>query len=142
MKTTDNDTELKKMIREIRLESPGPDFSTKVMQAVLAEARGKPVYTTEPLLGRKFWMLVALFVALAIAFMLFFGNETTLENGTIQQWLSGLHMPDLNPVKNILIDIFGKIGSLHWIVAAVMSVASVLILADKFLTDRNKLPAD
>ena len=46
MKTTDNDTELKKMIKDIRLESPGPDFSTQVMQAVLAEAREKPVPKT------------------------------------------------------------------------------------------------
>jgi hypothetical protein len=48
MKTSENDKKLKKMIKGIRLESPGPDFSSKVMESILSGEKildtGNPFY--------------------------------------------------------------------------------------------------
>jgi hypothetical protein len=135
MKTSENDNELKKMIKEIRLESPGPDFSLKVMKSILAETQKKPVLAAEPFLGKKFWILVTLFIGLAAVFMLFYKADPG--TGSVQQLFSNLPSPDWSPLENLFSSSIGKAGSLSWTLIAVMLGASGLIIADKLFAGKH-----
>jgi len=135
MSTSENDKRLKKMIKGIRLESPGPDFSSKVMEAILAETQKKPGFGTEPFLGKKFWILVTLFIGLAAVFMLFYRTEPG--TGSIQQLFSTLPSPDWSPIKNLFSSSIGKEGSITWTVFVVMLGASGLIFADKIFAGKR-----
>jgi hypothetical protein len=135
MNTSENDKKLKKIIKGIRLESPGSDFSSKVMEAILAETQKKPGFGTEPFLGKRFWILVTLFIGLAAIFMLFYKSEPG--NGSFQQLFSTLPSPDWSPIKNLFSSSIGKAGSLSWTVIAVMLGASGLIFADKLFAGKQ-----
>jgi hypothetical protein len=137
MNTSENDKKLKKMIKGIRLESPGPDFSSKVMESVLAEKEKKPGLGTEPFLGKKFWILVTLFIGLATVFILFYKADSG--TGSVQQLFSTLPSPDWSPVKNLFSNAIGKTGSLSWTLIVVALGASGLIFADKLLTGKHLL---
>jgi len=50
VKKSGSENELRKMMKRISLESPDPDFSSRVMQAVLNDEKIKPVFMPEPLL--------------------------------------------------------------------------------------------
>jgi hypothetical protein len=135
MNTSEKDKNLKKMIKGIRLESPGPDFSSKVMEAILAETQKKPGFVTEPFLGKKFWILVILFISLAVAFMLFYKSEPG--TGSIQHLFSNLPSPDWSPFKNFFSSFIGKAGSLSWTVIVVILGATGLIFADKLFAGKH-----
>jgi hypothetical protein len=130
MITIENDKELKKWMKDIRLESPGPEFSSKVMEAILTETEKKLSFVAEPVLGKKFWILVILFVALIVFFILFPGEKTASHTGLIQQLFSGIPKPDWNPINHLISEFATKTGSLTWTLAAVMLGASILIIAD------------
>ena len=65
--------ELRELFREIRLDSPSPGFTGKVMDLLEAETSGVVVSGREPLLGKRFWMLVLLFL-IPLALLPAFGN--------------------------------------------------------------------
>jgi hypothetical protein len=135
MKTSENEKKLKKMIKEIRLESPGPDFSFKVMESILAETQKKPGLGTEPFLGKKFWILVTLFIGLATVFILFYKADPG--TGSVQQLFSTLPSPDWSPVKNLFSNAIGKTGSLSWTLIVVALGASGLVFADKLFAGKH-----
>jgi hypothetical protein len=135
MKTSEKDKNLKKMIQGIRLESPGPDFSLRVMEGILAETQKKPNYTAEPFLGKKFWILVTLFIGLALAFMLFYKADPG--SGSFQHLFSSLPSPHWSPADNFFSSLIGKEGSLTWTLIVVILGASGLIFADKLFTGKH-----
>ena len=91
MKTLDNDTELKNLIKGIKLDSPGSDFTSKVMNRVFEEKPVVEIVKKERLLGKGFWIILSLF---AMLFLVMFISSTT----GIQD-------------DGQLSSIFGKIGS-------------------------------
>jgi uncharacterized membrane protein YqhA len=125
------------MIKGIRLESPGPDFTTRVMEAISVETQKQPGFVTEPLLGKRFWILVTLFIGLAVAFVLFLGVQP--ENGSFQQLFLKIQNVDLSPVKNLFSVSFSKTGSMAWTLIIVILGASGLIFADKLFTGKHSL---
>ena len=131
MKISENDRKLKEMMKGIRLESPGPDFTSRVMEAILTETQKKPAFVTEPLLGKKFWILVTAFVGLALVMMLF--NTPEPGTGSVQQFFSSIPTPDLSPVREFLSSAFSKTGSMTWTVMVIMLGASGLIFADRLI---------
>lgn len=64
---------MRELFREIRLDSPSPGFTGKVMDLLEAETSGVVVSGREPLLGKRFWMLVLLFL-IPLALLPAFGN--------------------------------------------------------------------
>ena len=139
MNTVDNERKLKEMMKNVRLESPGPDFSSKVMEAILAGTEKKNTLRTEPILGKKFWIFVSLFILLAVVMSAFFGNEPSPWSKPFQQFISGFPKVDPEPVKNFMEQLSGKAGSLPWTLAAVIAGSSLLMIADKLFTDRHKI---
>jgi hypothetical protein len=137
MNTLETDKKLKRMIKGIRLESPGPDFTTRVMDAIFTETQKKPGFVTEPLLGKRFWILVTLFIGLAATFVLVQGVQPG--NGSFQQLFLKIQAVDLSPVKNLFSFSFSKTGSMTWTLIIVILGASGLIFADKLFTGKHSL---
>jgi hypothetical protein len=139
MKTIDNDRELRRLMKEIRLEKPGTGFSASVMDAVLAEAARKTAYRTEPILGKKFWVFVGLFVVLAIVLILFGNGETSTNNEIASGIIEKFPAPDLGNIKGGFSRFWDMVSGLPITIGAIMTATSVLILADKFFSSRQTL---
>jgi hypothetical protein len=138
MNTMNNDKELKKLMKEIRLEKPGAGFSSSVMDAVLAETAINKVYRHETVLGAKFWIFTGLFIALAII-MALMGNSQSATDGSI---FSGLierfPAPELGAAKDGISRISNIFSGLPVTLASIMIASSILILADNFFSTRHK----
>ncbi len=139
MKTTDNDTELRRIMKEIRLEKPEAGFSSRVMDAVIAEAAKKSAYRTEPVLGAKFWIFVALFIALAIVLMLLGNNEPSAGKEIASGLIEKFPAADLSSVKSGIARFRDILSGLPVTLAAIMIATSALILADKYFSTRHHL---
>jgi len=139
MKTTDNDKELRRMMKEIRLEKPGAGFSSRVMDAVIAEAAKKSAYRTEPVLGAKFWIFVALFVALAIILMLLGNGEPSAGKEMASELMEKFPATDLSTFKNGVTRFLVTLSGLPVTLSAIMIATSALILADKYFGARHRL---
>jgi hypothetical protein len=137
MNTSETDKKLQRVIKGIKLESPGPDFTSKVMEAIFNETLKKPGFVTEPLLGKRFWILVTLFIGLAATFVLVRGVQP--ENGSFHQFFSKFQNIDLSPVINLFSVSFSKTGSMTWTLIIVILGASGLIFADKLFTGKHSL---
>ena len=135
MKSEENDIRLKQLLKEIRLESPGPEFASKVMGAILAEPEKKPAFVTEPFLGKKFWILLSAFVVPLILLLVFSAPETG--TGMMQQFFSRVPSPDLRPVRELFSSALGQQGSLTWTIMLILLGGSGLILADKLFEKRK-----
>lgn len=142
MKRIDEDLELRRVMKSIRLESPGNDFSMKVMAGVLAEAEKRPVFTTEPILGKRFWIFVLLFVAVAAVALIVAGSGAPVGNSAeitaAEGLLDKLPSPDLTQVEGIYEKMLNLIGSLPLTFAGILLSASLLVVLDKFLNSRHK----
>jgi hypothetical protein len=135
MNNTENDIRLKQAVKGIRLESPGPEFASKVMGAILAEPEKKPAFVTEPLLGKRFWILLSAFVLLAVILLVFSAPEKG--TGVFQQFFSKMPAPDWSSLRDVFSAAFGQKGSLTWTVMLIMLGGSGLILADKLFEKRK-----
>lgn len=139
MKTIDNDKELRRLMKEVKLEKPRTGFSASVMDAVLAEAAKKTAYRTEPILGKKFWVFVGLFVALAAVLMLFGKGETSSSNEIASGIIEKFPAPDLENIKSGYSRFWDIVSGLPITIGAIMVATSALILADKFFSNKQSL---
>jgi len=142
MKRIDEDQELRRVMKNIRLESPGNDFSMKVMAGVLAEAEKRPAFTTEPILGKRFWIFVLLFLAVAAAALILSGSGAPVGNSAeitaAEGLLDKLPSPDLTKMEGMYQRILDLFGSLPLTFAGILLSASLLVVLDKFLNSRHK----
>jgi hypothetical protein len=129
MKTIDNDTELKNLIKGIKLDSPGSDFTSKVMDRVFEDETAMAKITNERLLGKGFWIILSIFVLLMIA-MFVFSNGVTNE-GQISKLLSSANDGALSQGYQ---SVFNNLGSLPLSIGGILLAGSVLLFIDKFIS--------
>lgn len=129
MKTLDNDIELKNLIKGIKLDSPGSDFTTKVMNRVFEEKPVVEIVKKEKLLGRGFWIILSLF---AILFLAMFISSTTgiQDDGQLANIFGKIGSSSLTSGYE---SVFSKMGSLPLSIGGILFAASILIFIDKFL---------
>ncbi|HCE57406.1 MAG TPA: hypothetical protein DER09_06260 [Prolixibacteraceae bacterium] len=132
MKTLDNDKELRKLLKEIQLESPSKDFTLKVMDRVWEE-KAAVVKTgqvkSERILGRGFWIIIALFVLLFLAVVLF-SNLGTAESGQLSKLAEGFGTSSASERYQ---SVFSNLGSLPLSIGGILLASSLLVFIDKFL---------
>jgi len=75
MKTQDLDNELKTLIKGIKLDSPGNDFTSAVMSRVFEEKAVMEKIPDERLLGKSFWIILSLFILLFVAICFFINRH-------------------------------------------------------------------
>lgn len=138
MNTLNDNIKLRELIRKVKIESPDPGFTARVMDIILAGEHKKQMIQAQPVLGKSFWVLITLFVILALVFILISGSSLQ-GDGIISTFFNRFTFPDLTPFRVFLTKLIEKSGSLPMIVATTMISASVLILADKYFSSKHKL---
>ena len=129
MKTQDLDNELKSLIKGVKLESPGKDFTSKVMSRVFEEKVAIEKVKDEKLLGTGFWIILFLFVAL-IAAMFVFSSSGIQTESQMSKLLSGAGDGTLTQGYQ---SFFSNLGSLPLSIGGILMASSILLLIDKFL---------
>ncbi len=134
MKTFEEDNELRALIKSIKIESPGKQFSATVMNRIFEEQSVLEKVKAQRVLGKGFWIIMALFVVL-IGAMFIFSTSGADSGGEIAKLL-----PDLNTtaVSQEYNTIFDKITNLPLSIAGIMFASSLLLFLDRFLSARSK----
>lgn len=129
MKTQDLDNELKSLIKGIKLDSPGNDFTSKVMSRVYEEKVAMEKVTNEKILGKGFWIILLLFVIL-IAAMFVFSSTNAQTEGELSKLLSGANDGALSQGYQ---SFFNNLGSLPLSIGGILMASTILLLVDRFL---------
>ncbi len=129
MKTQDLDNELKSLIKGIKLDSPGNDFTVNVMNRVFEEKAAMEQVKDERILGKGFWIILLLFVLLFAAMFIFSGNGIQ-EEGQLSKMLNSVSDGSLSSGYQ---SVFSNLGALPISIAGILLASSVLVLIDKFL---------
>ncbi|MGC9355985.1 MAG: hypothetical protein ACP5D9_19215 [Mariniphaga sp.] len=132
MKTFEEDKELKQLLKSIKLESPGADFSARVMNRVFAEQPALEQVKSLPVFGKGFWVILALFAILLVAVALVSGGSSSAE-----QTPALLQQVNTDAVLTGYRSFFDKLASLPSGIAGIFMGASLLILLEKFLGTRS-----
>jgi len=134
MKTFENDKELKMFLKNVKLESPGKDFSSQVMNRIFQEESVVEQVKAEPILGRGFWIILALFVIL-MAVMVYLSAGSAAAGST-----SGI-LPDIDST-NFMADyrsLFERLDVLPASIAGIFIGASLLVFLEKFLESKKHI---
>ena len=75
------DHKLKKLLREMKLDSPKADFSDSVMNIIRQEEKVLEKIKSQKILGKSFWIILGLFVVL---FAIIFAMPDTSLSGESQ----------------------------------------------------------
>ncbi len=129
MKTQDLDNELKSLIKEIKLDSPGKDFTLNVMSRVLEEKMAVEKVKDERILGKGFWIILSLFVVL-IAAMFIFSGAGIQEEGQLTKLISNVGDGSITSGYQ---SVFSKLGALPLSIGGILLASSLLLFIDRFL---------
>ncbi len=132
MKTFEEDKELKQLLKSVKLESPGADFSARVMNRVFAEQPALEQVKSLPVLGKGFWIILALFAALLATVVLVSGGGSASE-----QTPALLQQVNTDAMLTGYRAFFDKFASLPAGIAGIFMGASLLLLLEKFLGSRR-----
>ena len=127
------DIKLKILLQEMKLESPGADFSSRVMDKILEEDLVLEKIKSERILGKGFWIILILFVAL-LAAMFLLQNTTSETGGQLNQFFS-----TVNNATSGYQSFFEKLGTVPLSVAGILIATSVLLFIDRFISFNMKV---
>ena len=129
MKTLENDNELRNLIKGINLDSPGSDFTTKVMNRVFEEKPVVEIVKKERILGPGFWIIISLFALLFVA-MFVFSPSGGAEQGQLSKLFSSANE---GAVSRGFQSLLGNLGTLPLSIGGILFATSLLIFIDRFL---------
>jgi hypothetical protein len=129
MKTQEKDKELQKLIKGIRLESPGRDFTTLVMNRVFEEKSAIEKIKRDTIFGKGFWILLSLFVVLMAAMVVFSISGTELNSGLLEVFGSS----QKGQISEGYNSFFSNLGTLPLSIGGILFATSLLLFMDKFL---------
>ncbi|MBN2891421.1 MAG: hypothetical protein JXL97_06115 [Bacteroidales bacterium] len=134
MKTFEEDKKLKSLLKTIPLESPGADFSVNVMNRIFSEESLLEKVRRERVLGKGFWVILILFVALFAAMFVFSsgGGDT---GGGLSEYIPAINT---NTVTQDYQNFFERIGSVPVSIAGILLASSILVFIERFLNSRIK----
>ena len=130
MKTFEEDIEIKQLLQSINLDKPSLDFRNKVMNRVFEEKAVFEQVKAEPLFGKGFWIIVALFGVLLISIAVI-GSVST-ESSSI---LPDFNLFKLLPGYRSLLDNLDKLPAS---IAGIAIAFSLLVFLDKFLGSKRQ----
>jgi hypothetical protein len=129
MKTQDLDNELKSLIKGVKLDSPGNDFTSKVMSRVLEEKVVMEQVKDEKILGKGFWIIVALFILLIVSMFVFSGSGIQ-EDGQLSKILNSVGDGSISSGYQ---SVFSNLGTLPLSIGGILLATSILVFIDRFL---------
>lgn len=129
MKTQEKDNELKNLIKGIKLDSPGNEFTSMVMNRVFEEKAALEKVKKEKVFGKGFWIIIFLFVVLFVAMIVF-----STSGFEVDSQLSNLFSTaDEGQLSQSYQSFFSKLGNLPLSISGILFATSILIFIDKFL---------
>lgn len=132
MKPEIEDKKLKELLKYAKPESPGSDFSARVMNRVFEEKAALEQVKSEPVLGRGFWIILALFAGLMAIVAFLSGSGASAESS-----LNLLQNVNTEAVKTGYQSVFDKLGTVPLSIAGIFLASSLLLFLEKFLSKRS-----
>lgn len=131
MKTFEEDKELRQLLKSIKLDKPAPDFTTGVMNRVFQERTMLEQVKVEPVLGKGFWIILALFVLLMAVMVLLSGSNIAPE--------STVALPEFNTEKYVsgYRSFFENFSNLPASIAGITLAISLLVFLERFLSTKR-----
>lgn len=132
MKTQDTDMELRKLLKEVQLDTPSKDFTIKVMNRVWEEKSIQSrveVIKNERILGKGFWIILILFIALFAAVVFTSGNGGQ-EAGQLSKLMQGLQNEEVSEGYK---SFFSNLGSLPLSISGILLASTLLVFIDRIL---------
>ncbi len=132
MKTQDPDMELRKLLKEVQLDTPSKDFTIKVMNRVWEEKSIQSrveVIKNERILGKGFWIILILFIALFAAVVFTSGNGGQ-EAGQLSKLMQGLQNEEVSEGYK---SFFSNLGSLPLSISGILLASTLLVFIDRIL---------
>ena len=132
MKPEIEDKKLKELLKYAKLESPANDFSARVMNRIFEEQGALEQVKSLPILGRGFWVILALFAGLIIIVAVLSGSGVSTEDS-----LNLLQGVNTEAVKTGYQSVFEKIDAVPMSIAGILLASSFLLFLEKFLSRRS-----
>lgn len=138
MNDTDTDSEIRQLIKKMKIESPGADFTSRVMDGIVAHKIPESVGKPAPFLGKSFWILSSLFLVLIAVFtsVWVISLPGSANPGT---GFHGIPIPDLTPVFQLFARIATCFRLVPESVGLTLLAATLLILGDQIFSTKGKI---
>lgn len=128
------DKKLKELLRYAKLESPGRNFSARVMDRVFEEKAALEQVKSDPVLGRGFWIILALFAGLIATVAILSGSGASAEGS-----LNLLQNVNTEAVKTGYQSVFEKLGAVPLSIAGILLASSLLLFFEKFVSKKSSV---
>lgn len=131
MKTFEEDKDLRQMLKYAKLDKPSAEFTNQVMTRVFQERALIEQVKAEPVLGKGFWIIMALFGVLMAAMVLVSTGNFTTEPASI--------LPDISS-HGLMSDyrlFFSNLANLPSSIAGISIAFSLLIFLERFLSAKK-----
>ena len=128
------DIKLKALLQNMELEKPKANFSVRVMNQIFEEENVLEKIKSEKILGKGFWIISILFIALLVT--IFFLNNTGLQP---ESQLQSILPEGSNGVSESYQSFFSKMGTLPLSIAGILIASSVLLFIDRFISSNSKI---
>jgi hypothetical protein len=128
------DIKLKALLNEMKLESPSANFSVRVMNKIFEEDSVIERIKKEKVLGKGFWIIIILFIAL-LATIVLLSNSGIQADGQIANLL-----PKVNSeVSKGYQSFFEKMGGVPLSVVGILIAASTLLFIERIISANSKI---
>ncbi len=138
MKQYDYDSELRNLIKNVQIESPGPEFKEKVMKAILASGKTASMSHCKPLLGKSFWIIGAFFILIILLASLIVRENSVPQAVFLRNLFMNITLPHIRSFQELIGKFSEAATKIPMVVVATIFSASILILADRLFTFREK----
>jgi ABC-type Fe3+ transport system permease subunit len=128
------DIKLKALLQEMELEKPASNFSYRVMNRILEEDCVLEKIKAERILGKGFWIIAILFIALLLIVFLV-SNLGLVAETEVPAFLSKLQ----GNVNSDYQSFFQKLGTAPLSIAGILIASSILLFIDRFITANMKV---
>jgi hypothetical protein len=128
------DIKLKALLQQMKLDSPEPNFSVRVMNKIFEENSVLERIKSEKVLGRGFWIILILFVILLAAIFIIYNSGAQPES-QLQTLLPEVNSGVTEGYKSI----FNKMGTVPLSIAGILIASSVLLFIDRFISSNTKI---
>ena len=135
MKPLEEDNELKSLLKSIKPDSPDSNFTVRVMNKIFQEESLIEKVKREKVLGKGFWIILALFVALFVAMFLVSGSDAAT-GGSVPKLVSEINSSGAVAEYQ---SFFQKLGTVPVSIAGILMASSLLLFIDKFLQSKKSL---
>jgi len=134
MNRFEEDNELRRLIKSIKPESPGADFSSKVMMRVHEKQEELDRIRSERIFGKWFWIILAAFISMFM--IVIFVPETAFGTSAFSGIIPEFDREIISTLYSSLFKIFDVVPAG---VAGILLASSLLLILERLLSSRVRV---